>query len=127
LCSVEPEKNQPLSYCIYVEHKEIKELFGRLSYTIDGYNNYTYKIKIDKKEYEVRSSDLKDRLLTILDATQSTATSTSNYPKTLLQAADKISKSNKKYRLTINDAKWEPGYLAMVILLNLHECQRNTV
>jgi hypothetical protein len=76
--------------------------------------------------YQVRSCDLKDRNLTIIDAIQSDNSSSIYSPETLFQVMDPFSKSNKKYHAIINDKKSQYGYLAFIILLDLHECTRNS-
>jgi hypothetical protein len=119
ICIVEPDPKQSHSYIIYLKNDK-KTLFGQLFYQFCGYNNYLYTIIIGEKLYQVRSSDLKDRRLTIIDTVQS-----NNYPKTLFQVVDSFLKSNKNYHVTINDEKCQYGYLAIVILLDLHECKRN--
>jgi hypothetical protein len=124
VCIVEPNPDQPRSYFIYLKNDE-KSLFGQLFYQFCGYNNYLYTIIIGKKLYQVRSSDLKDRRLTIIDIVQSNHSSTIDCAQTLFQVIDSFSKANKKYHVTINDKKCQYGYLAIVILLDLHECQRN--
>ncbi|CAF3653876.1 unnamed protein product [Adineta steineri] len=96
---------------------------AQLSYEVCSYNNYLYTIIIGRKLYKVRSCDLKDRRLTIVDAIQSNDSSTINCPKTLFQVIDSFTKSNKKYHVTINDTKWQYIYLAITILLDLHECK----
>jgi hypothetical protein len=59
--------------------------------------------------------------LTIIDTIQSTNSSGLDYPETLFQVIEPFSKLNKKYHVTINHKKWQYGYLAFVILLELHE------
>jgi len=64
--------------------------------------------------------------LTIIDTIQSTNSSGIDCPKTLFQVIDPFSKLNKNYHVTINDKKWQYGYLAFVVLLDLHERKRNS-
>lgn len=122
-CLVEPDQKQLRNYLIYLKNDQTntKKLFGQLRYQIDNYNDYLYTIIIGDKLYKVRSCDLKDRRLTIIDAIQY---STNNYPEMLFQVIDSFSKSNKKYHVNIHDKEWQLGYLAITILLDLHECKR---
>jgi hypothetical protein len=46
-----------------------------------------------------------------------------DYPETLYQVTDSFSKSNEKYHVHIHDKEWSLGYLAITILLHLHESQ----
>jgi hypothetical protein len=126
-CIVEPNRNQSRSYLIYLQNDKIKKriLFGQLSYQLCGYNNYLYTIIIGEKLYRIRSSDLKDRRLTIIDKFQSTNSSGFDCPNVLFQVNESFSKSNEKYHVNINDKKWQCGYLAIVILFDLYECKRN--
>ncbi len=133
-CLVETDPKQSHNYLIYKKNDQsnTKILFGQLFSKICGYNNYLYKIIIGQKLYKVQSCDLKDRRLAIVDAIQSNNSSTenpystSNYPDMLFQVIDSFSKSNKKYHVNINDKEWQLGYLAITILLHLHECKRDT-
>jgi hypothetical protein len=88
-------------------------------YKYIGYNNNLYTIIVGQKLYQVRSCDLKDRRLAIVDTVQSYS------PETLFEVTDPFSKSNKKYHVIINDKESQCGYLAFVILLDLHEFKRN--
>jgi len=119
ICIVEPDPKQSHSYIIYLKNDK-KTLFGQLSYQFCGYNNYLYSIIIGEKLYRVRSSDLENGLLTIIDTAKS-----NDRPKTLFEVVDSFSKLNEKYHVTINEKKWQYGYLAIVILLDLHERKRN--
>jgi hypothetical protein len=47
-------------------------------------------------------------------------------PETLYQVIDSFSKSNKKYHVTIHDKEWSLGYLAITILLHLHQSKKDT-
>ncbi len=128
-CTVEPDPECSKSYCIYLKNdkkKDEKILAGQLCYRPCGYNNYLYTIVIGQKLYEVQSCDLKNRGLTILDTIKSNNSSTMNYAKTLFQVIDTFSKSNKKYHLTINDKQRQYVYLAITILLDLHERKQNS-
>ncbi|CAF4231795.1 unnamed protein product, partial [Adineta steineri] len=122
-CIIEPNSKYPRSYFIHLINKETNQIIrsAQLSYEVCSYNNYLYTIIIGRKLYKVRSCDLKDRRLTIVDAIQSNDSSTINCPKTLFQVIDSFTKSNKKYHVTINDTKWQYIYLAITILLDLHE------
>ncbi len=132
-CTVEPDPNTAQNYLIYIQNEESngKILFGQLSYELCSYDNYLYTIIIGKKLYKVRSCDLKDRRLAIVDNIEqnnnnnSDQYSTIQCPETLFQVIDSFSKSNKTYHVTINDKENPLGYLAITILLDLHECQRS--
>ncbi len=131
-CTIEPDPNLKRNYLIYIQNEESNEkiLFGELSYELCSYDNYLYTIIIGRKLYKVRSCDLKDRRLAIIDTmeqninSQSNRYSTIQCPETLFQVIDSFSKSNKTYHVTINDKEKQLGYLAIVILLDLHECKR---
>lgn len=119
-CTIELDSSKPRSYSIYIQTNDSngKILFGTLSYEYVSYDNYLYTIIIGSKLYKVRSCDLKDRRLAMVD------TNVDQYPETLFQVIDSFSKSNKTYHVTINDREKQLGYLAIVILLDLHECKR---
>jgi hypothetical protein len=121
-CIVESDPNVLHCYLINSINNQTNEkiLFGRLSYEISHYDN-NYTIIIGQKLYQVRSSDLKYRGLAIIDTIQSNL----NYSETLFQLVDSFSKSNQKYHVNIHDNEWPLGYLAITILLHLHESQRN--
>ena len=127
-CIFEPHENELHHYLIYAVNEQLnkKILFGRLLYEINNHDN-VYKIIIGQKLYKVRSSDLKDRRLSIIDTIESNTNESTrvNSPETLFQVIDSFSKSNRKYHVTINDKKLQYVYLAIVILLALHECKRN--
>jgi hypothetical protein len=131
-CTIEPDPNLQRNYLIYIKNEESNEklLFGQLSYVLCSYDNYLYTIIIGRKLYKVRSCDLKDRRLAIIDTMEQNINSQSNRyspiqcPETLFQVIDSFSKSNKTYHVTINDKEKQLGYLAIVILLDLHECKR---
>lgn len=129
LCTVEPDSNNQQQYLIYIQNdaSNDKSLFGQLSYETCSYDNYLYTIIIGKKLYKVRSCDLKDRRLTMIDTLQTNLDpySPTQCPETLFQMIDSFSKSNKTYHVTINDKEKHLGYLAIVILLNLHETKRH--
>ena len=74
ICLVEPDRNEARKYLIYLQNGRTEEkiLFGQLMYQPCGYNNDLYRIIIRQRLYRIRSSDLKDRRLTITDAFQST-------------------------------------------------------
>ncbi|CAF4839731.1 unnamed protein product, partial [Rotaria sp. Silwood2] len=73
------------------------------------------------------SSDLRNRRLAIIDILQSNNSSKTNkntilnYPETLFQVIDSFSKTTKKYHVNIHKKEWQLGYLAITILLHLHE------
>jgi hypothetical protein len=69
ICVVEPDPENKQSYLIFIQNAQSKDktLFGRLSYAPCSYNNYLYTIIIGRKLYKVRSCDLKDRRLAIVD------------------------------------------------------------
>jgi len=127
-CIVEPNENESHHYLIYSINDQTNEkiLFGQLFYQINNYDNL-YTIIIGQKLYKVRSSDLKNRRLSMIDFIQSNTNEITNlnYPEILFQVIDSFSKSNEKYRVNIHDKEWPLGYLAITILLHLHESQRN--
>ncbi|CAF5121694.1 unnamed protein product, partial [Rotaria sp. Silwood1] len=130
-CVIEPDSNIPRNYLIYIVNNESNEktLFGQLSYEFCSPNNCLYTIVIGRKLYKVRSSDLKNRRLAIIDSLEQNNPSkldqypTFQCPQTLFQVIDTFSKSNKTYHVTINDKEKHLGYLSIVILLDLHECK----
>ncbi|CAF0741624.1 unnamed protein product [Adineta ricciae] len=126
-CRVEPDGTRPHNYLIYStnDDKNMKTLFGQLHWETCSYNNYRYTIIIGQKLYQVRSCDLKDRRLAIVDAIHRNKYSTTDYPELLYQVIDSFSKSNKKYHVNIHDKEWPLGYLAITVLLDLHECKRS--
>ena len=103
------------------EHTQEKSLFGQLSYRITSRENI-YKIIIGQKFYNVRSSDLRDRRLTILD----TVKQNGYYPATLFEIIDSFPQPNSQYHMNIHEKEWPLGYVALTILLHLHELQRNS-
>jgi hypothetical protein len=131
-CIIEVDPNNPRLYLIYIINGESnkKTLFGQLLYELCSYNNYLYTIVIGRKLYRVRSCDLKDRRLAIVDIvepndhSQSDQYSMLQCPETLFQVIDSFSKLNQTFHVTINDKEQQLGYLAIVILLDLHECKR---
>ncbi|CAF1315884.1 unnamed protein product [Adineta steineri] len=132
-CIIESDPNTPRNYLIYIKNSDTntKTLFGQLSYELCSYNNYLYTIIIGKKLYKVRSCDLKNRRLAIIDTVEQVNNSQSDQytalqcPETLFQVIDSFSKTNQTYHVTISDKEKQFGYLAIVILLDLHECQRS--
>lgn len=127
-CTIEPDPNNDQTYLIYINNdlSTGKTCFGQLSYELCNYDNYLYTILIGRKLYKVRSCDLKDRRLAMIDTlqTNSDPCSPTQCPETLFQMIDSFSKSNKTYHVTINDKEKHLGYLAIVILLDLHEHKR---
>ncbi|CAF3765470.1 unnamed protein product [Rotaria socialis] len=128
-CIVEPDENQLGNYLIYsIKHRtNEKKIFGQLFYQLINFNHYIYRIIIGHKLYEVRSLDLINRHLTIIDTFNSNISSnkdsitTLNRPEILFQLIDSFSKINDKYHVNIHDNEWPLGYLAITILLHLHE------
>lgn len=100
-----------------------------MSYELCSYDNYLYTIVIGKKCYKVRSNDLKNRHLSIIDTLEQIYScpleqySAAQCPQTLFQVTDLFSKSTKTYHVTVNDKDQHFGYLAIVILLDLLECR----
>lgn len=131
-CSIEPHPTIPRNYLIHVINEKTNEkvLFGQVCYELCSYDNYLYTIIIGRKLYKVRSCDLKDRRLAIIDTFDSNNYSQTNSytpiqcPETLFQVIDSFSKANKSYHVTINDREKQIGYLGIIILLSLHECKR---
>ena len=124
--SIVPVVGRPPSYLIYSKNNEsnASTLFGQLSYQWCARNNYLYTITIGKNVYQVRSSDLKSRLLAIVDTSEINQSSRFLSPKSLFQVTDNFSHSTTKYHVTIDDTESTYGYLIIVILLHLHECER---
>ncbi|CAF1964677.1 unnamed protein product [Rotaria magnacalcarata] len=128
-CIVEPDENQLGNYLIYSINNRTneKKLFGQLFYQLINFDHYIYRIIIGQKLYEVRSLDLRNRHLTIIDTFNSNSLSnrnsitTLNRPAVLLKLHDSFSKINDKYHVNIHDNEWPLGYLAITILLHLHE------
>lgn len=120
-CFVEPDTKQSHHYLIYSVNNDTceKVLFGRLSYKMHTSDNI-YKILIKDKLYQVRSSDLKDRRLSIIDIDPSQ----NSYSETLFELADSICKLNKTYHVNIHNKEWPLAYFAVTILLYLHETRR---
>ncbi|UJR23693.1 hypothetical protein I4U23_026675 [Adineta vaga] len=126
-CFVEPDPKQPQSYLIYLRNDETKEkrLVSQFAYQLSGHNNYLYTINIGNKLYSVQSCDLKYRRLAVIDTLPTTTSTQYNCPETLFEVIDTFAKSNKEYHITINDGENQYSYLAVTILLHLHERQRN--
>ncbi|CAF4813813.1 unnamed protein product [Rotaria sp. Silwood1] len=128
-CIVEPDEKQLQNYFIYSINHQTNEkiLFGQLSYDFCNFNDYLYTIIIGQKLYNVRSSDLRYRRLAIVDIIKSNPNenTTLNCPETLFQVIDSFSKSTNKYHVNIHKKEWPLGYLAITILLHLHESQQN--
>lgn len=122
-CTVECDPKSSHHYFIYSINQQTDEktLFGQLSYQLTIRENI-YEIIIGQKIYNVRSSDLQDRQLTIID----TITNNGYYPNTLLQINDSFPQANAQYHMNIHDREWALGYIAITILLHLHELQRNS-
>lgn len=126
-CSVEPDPNLAQGYLIYLTDNKTmdKRLFAQLIYQLVGTNDYLYTIVIGQKLYQVRSSDLMNRHLTIVDTMQTNDSSRTFYPETLFEVLDSFSKSTEKYHILINDYKCQYAYLAIVVLFYLHECTKH--
>ena len=128
-CIVDPDPDKPQNYLIYSTENQSskKTLFGQLFYQFCNYDNYIYTIIIGQKLYQVKSSDLKHRRLVIIDVIQPNNSSNENEntrlscPETLFQVTDSFSKSNQQYHVNVHDKEWPLGYLAITILLHLHE------
>ena len=126
---MEPDSNNLQSYQIYIDHgtSDGRRLFGRFSYKFCDYEDYLYTIIIHDKLYNVRSTDLKHRRLAIVDTFYAQDPSTSDQhprlvrPKTLLQVTEPISKATEAYHVTMLETDEPFGYLAIVLLLDLHE------
>ena len=127
-CVIEPDSKTPRNYLIYKKNDKLntKSLFGRLSYEFSHNNDYLYTFLIGEKLYRVRSYDLRNRRLTIIGTIEfnSPVQSNENSPETLFEVIDLFSESTKVYHVTVNDKKEHLGYLAIVILLDLHECRQ---
>ena len=123
-CTVESDPQSAHRYLIQsINHQTGKKsLFGQLSYRITSRENI-YKIIIGQKSYDVKSSDLQHCYLTMIDPYN---TDGSTRPKTLFQLNDIFSKSNETYHMNIHQKEWPLGYVAMTILLYLHERRRDT-
>lgn len=129
--SVESDPKYRQTYRIFlVENKsEEKQLFGYLQYQRYLDESYIYKISIGEKSYQFESRDLRNRRLSIVDSLCSESSTHSHQrvqcPNTLLQMADLFSKTTDTYHVTIDDRQIQMGFLAFVILLDLHECNRS--
>ena len=121
-CTVVSDPKSSHHYLIYSidDQTHKKSLFGQLSYQTTSRENI-YTIIIGQKLYNVRSSDLRDRRLTILD----TIDNHGYYPDTLFQIIDSFPQRNSQYHMNIHEKEWPLGYVALTILLHLHELQRN--
>ena len=130
-CIVKSDENYPKNYLIYSVDDQLNKikLFGQLQYELCGSNNYLYTIIIGQKSYKVRSTDLKYRRLVITDTIESNTDEVIrlNYPEILYQVIDSFARSNQTYHVNIHDKEWPLGYLAITILLHLHESQRNDI
>jgi hypothetical protein len=131
-CIVESDEEYPKNYLIYSIDDQLnnKKLVGQLYYELCGCDNYCYTIIIaGRKAYKVSSTDLKDRRVAITDIIQSNTNEirTLNYPETLYEVIDSFAKSNETYHVNIHDKEWPLGYLAITILLHLHESQLNNI
>lgn len=122
-CLVEPDADRPRHYLIHVRNDETKEikLVARFSYQLWDYGDYLYTFVIGQKAYQVRSSDLRYRRLALIDALQLNSNAEVNCPDTLFQISDAFTSSNKQYHVTINDDKRQYAYLAITLLISLHE------
>jgi hypothetical protein len=74
---------------------------------------------------------MRNRRLAITDFAQVAMSSTLSpypalqYPETLFQVIDSFSKTNEKYNVVISNNEEQVGYLALAIILDLHECDRS--
>ena len=127
ICSVVPDEKRAKNYLIYFKNRQTdkKILFGQLSYQNVGVGDFLYTIIFDNKLYQVRSCDLKDRRLTIIDTVSSNDKSKTYFMRTLLQVTDSFAKSTKTYHVVVNEMNYSLGYLAIVILLGLHESKQH--
>lgn len=128
MCLVTPDPNNRQTYSILLKNQETNVLkrFGQFSYQSNGTNNYLYTITIGKNLYKVRSSDLKDRQLTMIDSWIPDENQSSTiFGNTLCQVTDYLCKTTKNYHVTVHEEKQAFGYLAIVILIGLHERNRD--
>ena len=124
--SIVPIVGRPPSYRIYSMNNQsnTRSLFGQLSYQWCGLNDYLFTITIGDSVYRVRSSDLKFRRLVLVDTSDIDQSSRFLCSKSLFQVNNTFSRSTTKYHVTIDDTQSTYGYLIIVMLLHLHECER---
>ena len=123
ICRVAIDENHLGNYFIYFENPKTNQRipFGQLNWKMSDLDENLYSIRLGEKIYQLTSSDLRNRRLTIVDMNKN---SDRFHPENLLQVNDLFSKSNKILHLTINDEEQAFGYLSIVILLHILESKR---
>ncbi|CAF1071577.1 unnamed protein product [Didymodactylos carnosus] len=123
-CTIEPDTTQQHCYKINLNNRQ----FAIIKYYFLQSNNVMYHINIDsKRQYSVCSVDLKYRVLTIIDTIFNNLIGDSMNKEdgqVLIQVSDLFSKLTNTYHVTVNDDKYPLGYLAIAVLLDLHERKR---
>lgn len=119
-CNVESDPNIAHHYFIrsFNRQTNAKGLFGELFYQMTN-AGFIYKIIIESNSYDVRSCDLQSSYLSLTEPVQLKG----KWPNTLFQSNDLFSSSNSKYRVNIHENEWPLGYVALTLLLHLHETQ----
>ncbi|CAF1488704.1 unnamed protein product [Adineta steineri] len=125
-CIVEPDRKN--HYSIYPRYPQANKPTPYFELSYQNINNeYHYRLTINNRLYQLESGDLNHRHLTIIDNIHSNTDGQNqlNRPETFCQVNDYFSKLNKIYHVNIEVEQWPLGYLAVIILLHLHESQRN--
>lgn len=123
-CHVEFGDGRNQTYQIIVTLGESGEskVFGSLSFERTESRNNVYSIIIGRKFYQTTTEDLRDRLLAIVDVIGNNLSGRNNgRADTILQVGDHFLKTTGTYHLSVVDFEMEIGYVALVILLDLHE------
>ncbi|CAF0934102.1 unnamed protein product [Didymodactylos carnosus] len=122
-CIIERDKTEKQCYQISLNNKK----FATIKYYFVQTNNVIYHINIGStKQYSVSSNDLKYRALTIIDVPMDNLIDNvnNNDRQILIQVSNQFSKLTDTYHVIVNDIKYSLGYLAIAILLDLHERKR---
>ena len=127
-CLVEPNPERQRHYLIYLRNDDTKEmtLVAGFDFQPYGYDNYLYTLSMTGRRYQVQSVDLRNRNLILTEALQFNSSSPSMYPQTLYQVNEAFTNETKTYHLTIHDDERQYIFLAITILLHLHERKRNS-
>jgi hypothetical protein len=131
-CLVEPDPECLGKYQIFTKDDGASEklLFGQIQLFPCDRKVYQYSITIGNRLYNVRSCDLRDRRLAIIGVPAHVTLANNDmqtimrYSETLLEVIDSLPTTNKKYFVTVHNSEKQLGYLAIAILLDLHESQR---
>ncbi|CAF1294563.1 unnamed protein product [Adineta ricciae] len=121
-CLVQPDPQRQRHYLIYLRNDQTKEmtLVAGFDFQPFGYDNYLYILSMAGRRYQVQSLDLRNRNLMLTEPLQSV------YPQTLYQVNEAFTSETKTYHLTIHDDERQYIFLAITILLHLHERKRNS-